>query len=272
MLTGVGDHLQAAFDFSFPVTLRRNAFSAQATGTTVGIETSTWVAAGFPGPANTPATGSGETCDRTTPGAFPMPAAIGGKRIYANYLNYLTGGQAFFRMYDRYVQTSGLSGTVFTPTEQTVNTVALPARAGTGHMVKAFLEVYVATGATLVSVTMRYTNQAGVANRTSVTTTVALNGAGRLVLLNLAAGDTGVRSVEGITLSASTGTAGNFGVTLARMINFVPTSGSNLAAVPQNASEQGGGYVDDNACLFFAGLYNAASTTILDGGVMFVQG
>lgn len=269
-VTGVDSHVQAVFDFSMPVPLRRNAFPAAATGTSVGIETSTWTAAGFPGPAPTPASGSGETCNRLTPGAFPIPPAIVGKKIYANYFNLLTGGQAFFKIYDRYVQTSGLSGTV-SGVEQAVNTVALPARAGTGQLVQAFLEVYVATGATSTNVTMRYTNQAGVPNKTSITSSVVLNGIGRLVMLNLAPGDTGVQSVQAITLSASTTGAGNFGVTLARSFNFQPTSGSSLAAIPQNATEQGGAQVDDDACLFFSGLYNAASTTILDGGVVFAQ-
>jgi len=43
--------------------------------------------------------------------------------------------------------------------------------------------------------------------------------------MSLADGDTGVRSVEGVTVAATTGTAGNFGVTLFKPIFMMPMHG-----------------------------------------------
>lgn len=108
------------------------------------------------------------------------------------------------------------------------NTQSLP-RYASGEDVQAFLVAQVPmTAGAQASCTMSYTNSAGVAGRTStfgvygedtigrlVAQTAASGGTGALApFVKLDNGDTGIRSVQSITLSAATG--GLFNVVLAR--------------------------------------------------------
>jgi hypothetical protein len=151
----------------------------------------------------------------------------------------------------------GLSGTV--TTEQTTNlpTAALTRHTG-GDGVFIGIIIYTLVGTTATTISVRYTNQAGTANRTSTVTAFGASGfreVNRLIQIPLEAGDTGVRSVEGVTLTATTGTAGNFGVCL-----FKPLMGFSLdsttGTMPLDAVSSGGmigsmAEFDDDACLTF---------------------
>lgn len=128
---------------------------------------------------------------------------------------------------DRLVDTAGLSGTVTTAQTTNLPTPALT-RYTSGLGVMAALQVYSSLGATPQTATISYTNQAGTAARTSKAIEVpASAGAGRLMVASLQDGDTGVRSVEEVLLSGSTGTAGNFGVTLFKPVMTLPLLMSN---------------------------------------------
>lgn len=151
----------------------------------------------------------------------------------------------------------GLSGIV--TTEQTTNlpTAALT-RYTSGEGVFIGLVFYTTVGATGTTVTVRYTNQAGTANR--VSTAVAFGATGRrevssIIQIPLQSGDTGVRSVEGVTVLATTATAGNFGVFLYKpLMNFALDS--TTGTMPLDAVSSGGMIgsmveFDDDACLTF---------------------
>ena len=107
-----------------------------------------------------------------------------------------------------------------------------------------------------MTVTAKYTNQAGTANQV---TQAAAFGAGcesirQIIELPLASGDYGVRSVESITLSATSGTAGNVGVTLAKPLAIFPVmSGSTPEGTMFDSLTQMGGYFPNmsTACPFF---------------------
>ena len=121
---------------------------------------------------------------------------------------------------DRLVHSGGLVADI--TTEQTTNlpTAAL-SRYTDGVGVMIALDVYTATGGTATTVTARYTNQDGITGR--VTKNVvwpASAAAGRRFLLPLQNGDTGVRSVEGVTFAGSTTVAGNVGVTLFKPLGW----------------------------------------------------
>lgn len=151
----------------------------------------------------------------------------------------------------------GLSGVV--TTEQTTNlpTAALT-RYTDGEGVMIGLVIYSLIGSTATTVTVRYTNQSGVANQVSTVTGfggVLLREVGRVILIPLAAGDTGVRSVEGVTVAASTGTAGNFGVCLFKPLMQFSLE-STTCTMPMDAVSSGGmigsmAEFSDNACLNF---------------------
>lgn len=186
----------------------------------------------------------------------PIPAsstgnlcAVGGR------LNTSSLSGCAMTLVDVLNHSGGLDGTV--TTEQTTNlpTAALT-RYTSGEGVMIGLIIYTQLGATLAAVTVRYTNQAGTANQ--VSTAIPFGGTGfreasRLIQIPLAAGDTGVRSVEGVTLTATTGTAGNFGVVLYKPLTFFALESTTGTLPLDNVSS--GGIVgafqsfDDDACL-----------------------
>ena len=125
---------------------------------------------------------------------------------------------------DRLSHQAGLNATVITP--QTTNLPTAPlTRYTDGVGVMAALEIYTAVGTTATTVTINYTNSAGVAGRVSQLTDFGATNfreALRFILLPLADGDVGVKSVESVTVTAATDTAGNFGVTLFKPLIVFP--------------------------------------------------
>ena len=197
--------------------------------------------------------------DKTSDNAIgPIPDATSGKlQILAGRFNTSSLAGVMLVAVDLLNESGGLSGIV--TTEQTTNlpTAALTRHTG-GEGVFIGLVVYTTPGSTGTTVTVRYTNQAGVANQVSTATSFGGTGfreAGRVIQIPLAAGDTGVRSVEGVTVLSTTGTAGNFGVCL-----FKPLMGFSLdsttGTMPLDAVSSGGmigsmAEFDDDACLTF---------------------
>ena len=139
---------------------------------------------------------------------------------------------------------SGMSGIV--TTEQTTNlpsgSTAALTRYTSGEGVMIGLVVYTIIGTTATTVTVRYTNSSGVANRTSTATTfggINFREGSILIPIPLQAGDTGVRSVEGVTLAATTGTAGNFGVSLFKPLGMYALNDAS-GMMPLDAVSTGG--------------------------------
>lgn len=125
---------------------------------------------------------------------------------------------------DRVSHQGGLSGTVATAQTTNLPTAALT-RYTTGVDLWLALEVFTVIGGTATTVTTSYTNQAGTAGQISVASVFGGTGAreaGLVQPLPLASGDYGVRSVESVTLAASTLTAGNFGVVLMKPLLMLP--------------------------------------------------
>ena len=188
----------------------------------------------------------------------PIPNSASGKlQIVGGRFNTgLTAGVTLVAV-DLLNQQGGLSGIV--TTEQTTNLPTAPlTRHTTGEGVFIGLIVYTIVGTTGTTVTVRYTNQDGVANRVSPATAFGATGfreVGRLIQVPLAEGDTGVRSVEGVTVLASTATAGNFGVCLFKPLMTFSLD-STTGAIPIDAVSSGGmigsmAEFDDDACLTF---------------------
>jgi hypothetical protein len=217
---------------------------------------SLWKIAGQPGAAVSPPTGSGEVPTSATPGAIPFPNPTAPALTYLAQMAFVGVTPGNLILYDRLAHTSGLAGNV--NTAQAVDTPALTRPDAGGDDVELWLEWYTATGATAANVTAAYTNQAG-ASKTTVSTAVPTSAAaGRMFQLPLAAGDTGVRSVQSVTLSASTGTAGDIGVTLLRRVAELPLTGANVLA-DRDGFALGLPQVPDSACL--ALMLNASAST-----------
>lgn len=236
---------------------------------TANVMMSFWSAIGNPGAGATPATGTGETCTSATPGALVWSNPTGGAFAYlAGFSAAVDDASTSVILYDRLVQTSGLSGTV--ATAQAVNTVALP-RYTDGIGVEIWLEWYTATGSTSRTVTVDYTNTANAAKTSPALTLPASVIAGRAYQIPLVAGDAGVKSVQNVTLSGTTGTAGNFGVTLVRKLTEVscPAAWNTSVADP---FALGMPRIYDNACLAFATYSTSTSVGPIVGELTIAKG
>jgi hypothetical protein len=187
---------------------------------------SLWEYDGMPAKGAVPT--SGAIPDRTTQGAIPFTPATGGrdKHLIGAGITTLTSG--VYLLYDRLFHIGGLNGTSIAA--QTIQgSPASPAltryTGGTGNIV--FYEIYTIIGTTSRTLTMTYTNQAGTSGRTS--TTITIGGSNfrevtRMQRIPLAADDSGVQSVQQIQLNVSTGTAGNFGITIAQPLAWIPVN------------------------------------------------
>jgi hypothetical protein len=117
----------------------------------------------------------------------------------------------------------GLNATLTTPQTTNLPTAALT-RYTSGEGVMAGIVVYSIIGTTGTTVTISYTNSSGVSSRTSTATTLGggfYREVGVLIPIPLQAGDTGIRSIESVTLAATTGSAGNFGVCLFKPLSMI---------------------------------------------------
>ena len=242
-----------------------NSFDSTMPSKGSGYFQSLWQASGNPGSGATPPTGAGAALTNATPGAIPYTNPGAGLTGYLGRFFAVGTSIATVMLYDRLVTTSGLSGVL--TTAQTVNSAALT-RYTSGAGVQAWLEFYGATGATPTTASISYTNQAGTAGQIGSAPISASLLVGTLIPITLAAGDTGVQSVQSVTLAASTGTAGNFGVTLGYVLAWAP--------VPRTAFELQLDYADlglpqiqNSACLALADL-GMASASLHE--FVFVQG
>lgn len=240
-------------------------------GTVVGYATSSWRMTGSYFPA-LPPSAPGEACSRNTLGAVPFSGPAAGRAVHLSRFSFSPNQAVGCILADRLYHQAGLSGTV--TTAQTVNngTVTLPARAAGGAGVELWLEWYVTTGATVVNATVSYTNEQGVAGRTATVTSLPASTRGHtMIRVPLQSGDLGVRSVESVTLSASTAAAGNFGVTLLRRIAYLPNATANTVA-QLGPIALGLPVIDPAACLFFVIPAASSTTPTFDAELYFVHG
>ncbi len=225
-----------------------------------------WKATGVPTAGATPTTAV--TCDRTTVGALAVPAPAGSNTWHLMEMWLGADSGSTISVLDRLAHMGGLSGT--STSAQTVG-VSLPARWTDYDTVQVYLEVYTALGSTAVSATISYTNQDGTSGRTGSLPSDGSSYANANMFMGpftLADGDTGVQSVQSVTLSASTGTAGNFGITLARQLAVVPCS-SSYRGWRARWTNLGLPDLSTSPCLMFA---STGSVNTLLGGLRIGQG
>lgn len=208
-----------------------------------------------------------------TAGAIPFTNASGGreKRLIAGMFSW---GQALgptsdnltdVFLYDRLLHQSNLSGTTTGAQNVQNGSGVTLTRSTSGEGNEIWLETYSAgIGSTIQTVTCSYTNQAGTSGRTTQTmpfggtSLVAGTSPLEMTRMYLQAGDTGVRSVETLTLSGSTGTAGVFGVTIAHRLGQFPVH-DGVAIVDFTYGDSGTPVIEDGACLALAWRPNSGS-------------
>lgn len=170
---------------------------------------------------------------RATVGALMQANPGGGRQLWLLGIENTVTQPGTLIAYDRLLHNGGLSGIVTIAQAVGGGTVTRYAGAASvGNQI--WVEIYTLIGATVTSITASYTNEASVAGRT--TQVVVFGGTGlreetRLIPLPLQDGDTGVEAIASVTVLATTGTAGSFGVTIARPLMEIPVGGAGLAGV-----------------------------------------
>ncbi|MBK8455647.1 MAG: hypothetical protein IPL34_20415 [Thiofilum sp.] len=237
----------------FAFKLNRSAGVAQ--GALGNAYRSAWKNDGTGGSGATPTTAA--TYDNTSAGCLPYALATGVNSLYlTGFMSSMASVNGAVVLYDRMAAIGGLVANV---TTEQMTTGLAPARNTGGVGNKIFIEVYTSVGGTSSTLTVNYTNQAGTAGRISGATRIggtAFGVASALIEVPLMDGDTGVQSVESVTLSATTGTAGNFGVTIMREI-FNAAAG---VPVITQAGFKGLATIPAGACLMLA-YYNGSNIT-----------
>ncbi len=216
---------------------------ASISNATAGAYHSLWRATGQPGQGAIPT--SAAVCDNTLTGAMGFAQQTDPATSYLAYMEAACSNSSVtLEIHDRLMHMGGLVGNV--TTGQTVNldvdanlaTLNIDARKGDANYsdVQFWLEWYTDTGATASNATINVTYNDGSSGDLTVQAVGGTVRASRLFPLNglVPAAKSGffIRDVNTITLSASTGTAGNFGVTATKLRGtlYCPTANAKWSA------------------------------------------
>lgn len=202
---------------------------------------------------------------------FPSPVNGSGRAIITGYsgcdvdTNNVSKEYPTWLLMDRLVHQGGLDMNINTAQTTNLPTTALT-RYTSGAGVMIGLQVYTAGGATNTVVSVSYTNQAGTSGHTGTVTFIDTPNIANFFWVGLQAGDSGVRSVESVTLSAATGITGNLGVVLFKPLAYLGSVNANTSypyfdvrQIPGwNTAIEDGAYLD---AVLMSGHANGATYT-----------
>lgn len=240
--------------------------------TVAGRYYSPFYVAGRPGAATAPSPGLGGAALTTYAGQVPFTNPVSGNSYLARFAGScnVTG---CLLLCDRLWHNSGI--TVTSTGSQTINSVAWPARDSTGTTnggdILIGAEVSTVMGAGTPTWTMGYTNSAGTAGRSIVTAAQSATMAvGSFIPIQLAAGDTGVRSVQTWQQSA-TMTSGVYCLVAYRILARIELTLANTGYAIDALT---GGFVRmyDNTVPFLLWLPSSTTAPTLAGQVIVTQG
>lgn len=224
-LTNLSDYLaQRTGGLADDLWFQRNGTVGNVAITTAiaGYEQSLWVCDGIPCLGVTPTTAAVPT--NATIGTMQQADPGGGRQKWLTCLEALvtvnsvsTTATGILNLYDRLLHIGGLSAT--NTGAQTVQSSGSPAltRYTDGLGNEIWVEINTQIGATPTTITASYTNESGATHTTQAVTFGGTNyrEKTRIIKLPLAAGDKGVQAIASVTVLATTGTAGDFGVVIA---------------------------------------------------------
>lgn len=253
---------------------------ASITTQVVGQYCSLWRGTGVPAQGAIPAAAA--YCTKALTGAIGFDNQTGPATSYLAYHVLLCGtANTNLEIHDRLAHMGGLSGTV--TTAQTVgidlSTInaggAVPAdRLGDSNYsdVQWFLEWYTATGATASNATVNVTYDDGSTGNLAV---IAVGGtaiaASQMRPLISASNGRFIRGVNTVTLSASTATAGSFGVTATRQRAAMSAPIANKVEIFDWA-QLGLPQIPNDACLMGLLMSTATSTGTIKGQGKIIHG
>lgn len=235
---------------------------------------SLWTATGVPGAGSAPSSAVVPT--KATTGAFGFTNPTDPVKSYLAWLALQCGNSATnIEIHDRLAHMGGLSGTVTTSQGALSLVTSDPGAARRGESnysdVQWWLEVYTALGSTGVNATVAVTYDD---DSTGNLTAVALGAtprAGRMYPLPPAVAGRFIKAVTGVTLSATTGTAGNFGITATRQRASVSNPLLNKTEI-YNWADLGLPNIADDACLCMVMLCSTTSTGTVRGQAKLAHG
>ena len=263
-----------------------NSISFMKTGTaadTAGYWYGTFKDAGFPGAwaPGTPGV-NGRVTDGTAVadyGCIPIKNASVG----ANYLTELQMASSIAHshfFYDVLWVNSGISVTT-TSSVQAISSPTLPARDINGQTngEGCVIGLYFSAASTLAAVNalsqVTYTNSKGVGSR--IATLLGVQGSqapatpvvGTVLWYNLAAGDTGVQSIQGFNIGATSWLTGTVNLFIARDIASIGTTIPNVCA--QKIIGTPGIRLYNGSCIHHAVLASAATATFFAGELVVME-
>lgn len=242
---------------------------------------SLWRATGQPGQGAIP--GAVAVPDHTTTGAIGFTQQTAPATSYLAILEGLcTNAGTTLEIHDRLAHMGGLSGTVTAAQTAGVDLNTLTAnnvvaRRGATNFsdVTWWLEWYSDTGTTAVTATVNVTFDDGTSGNLSAVSLAATRRASFMQPLNgfIQAADAGkfIRAVNSVTLSATTGTVGSFGVTATRYraAFYKPVANARFTA---DWAGLGLPEIPNSACLFGVQIATTTSTGIVRATGKIVHG
>ena len=277
MITGRDQLIDALANNSSRIVIDKASIANAA----VGQYHSLWRATGQPGQGAIPAAAA--NCNQSTTGGMKFSQQTAPAKSYLAYLEAVSSNSATtMEVHDRLMHMGGLNGTL--TTAQTVGldfngVIAdnMAERIGDADYsdIQWWLEWYTDTGATVATATVAVTYSDGTTGNLTGVSLAATRRASFMQSLNglipAAAAGKFIRAVNTVTLSASTGTAGNFGVTATRLRGslLIPVANAKFSAdwanLPINT-------IPNSACPFIAVMPGTSTTGALRGGGKIAHG
>ncbi len=268
--------INALGNSSSRIIIDKGSISPQASGNFVSL----WRATGQPGQGAIPAAAA--NCNDTTTGCIGFTQQVAPAKSYGAYLEVTSSNSATtVEIHDRLAHMGNLTGTL--TTAQTVgidfNGITadnMVARIGDSNYsdIQWWLEWYTATGSTAVTATVNVTYNDGTTGSLSVSI-AATRPASHMIPLNgmIPAAGAGkfIRGVTSVTLSATTGTAGNFGVTATRPRMTIGCPIAYYKSVADWA-QLGLPEIYNGSCLFPIVLTNTTTSGTIRGGGKIAHG
>jgi hypothetical protein len=249
---------------------------ASLSNSAAGLFFSLFKSGGFPSAGTNPTTAA--ICNQSTVGAMTFANQTAPAKSYLSYL-FAAGGNALTNVdiVDRLCHMGGLNGTLNTQQTVDLDPVALTVSAdryGAADLsdIQWWLEIYTALGATGVNATVNVTYT----DTTSGNLTVIALGTnprlGRLYPLNgLVDAGKIIEKINHVTLSATTGAAGDFGFSCTRTRTVVSSPVANLQSTFDWA-QLGLPTIANDSCLMFVQLCTTTTTGTLRGGGKIAHG
>lgn len=278
MIENIDNLVKALGNNSSRIVLDKASIASQ----TANSYCSLWRATGQPGQGAIPTVVA--TCNNTTVGTIGFNQQTSPSTSYGAYLEIATGNAAMtMELHDRLANMGNLNGTL--TTAQSVNldlstllsTDNINVRKGDANYsdVQWWLEWYTATGVTAVTATITVTYNDGTTGNLSVLSLAATRPASHMIPLNslIPSAQSGkfIRGIVSVTLSATTGTAGNFGVTVTRPRMTLSSPFANFKFIADWA-QLGLPEIYNSSAIFPIVLTSTTSTGTVRGGGKIAHG